>query len=134
MRTESGFSLIEIIFAFAIMTISLTILMKVFSTGINSVIRNENYTLAAQISESLMASAGQEQKLVSGTSFGTIQNKFKWFMKSVAVNEYKNNGNQETLSKNLKLYTLYVRVAWLENEQEKFFETHSYQLQTELIE
>ena len=134
MRTESGFSLIEIIFAFAIMTVSLTILMKVFSTGINSAIRNENYTLAAQISESLMASAGQEQKLVSGTSFGTIQNKFKWFMKSVAVNEYKNNGNQETLSKNLKLYTLYVRVAWLENEQEKFFETHSYQLQTELIE
>ncbi|NBV76259.1 MAG: type II secretion system protein [Methylococcaceae bacterium] len=134
MRTDSGFSLIEIVFAFAIMTISLTVLMKVFSTGTQSAIHNENLSIAAQISESILAKAGVEQKLVNGEVFGTIQKKYRWSVIASLINQYKNTENQDTITKNLKLYHVRAKVVWLENEQEKSFETQTLKLQPESVE
>lgn len=134
MRTDSGFSLIEIVFAFAIMTISLTVLMKVFSTGTQSAIHNENLSIAAQISESILAKAGVEQKLVNGEVFGTIQKKYRWSVIASLINQYKNTENKDTITKNLKLYHVRAKVVWLENEQEKSFETQTLKLQPESVE
>lgn len=134
MKTDSGFSLIEIVFAFAIMTISLTLLMKVFSTGTHSAIHNENITIATQITESILAKAGFEKKLVNGEVHGTIQNKYYWLQSASLIDQYKNTENKDTITKNLQLYRVTAKVVWLENEQEQSFEAQTLKLQAEAVE
>lgn len=55
---QRGFSLLEILIAFTILAFSLTILLKIFSTGAASASVSEEYTAAVQIAESVMARAG----------------------------------------------------------------------------
>ena len=58
---QQGFSLLEILIAFSILALSLGILLKIFSAGVNTAIIAENYTTAVQLSESLMAKVGIEK-------------------------------------------------------------------------
>ncbi|WP_087144922.1 type IV pilus modification PilV family protein [Crenothrix polyspora] len=60
---QHGFSLLEILIAFTILAFSLTILLKIFSTGVSSAGVSEEYTAAVQIAESMLARVGTEIKL-----------------------------------------------------------------------
>jgi general secretion pathway protein I len=55
---QHGFSLLEVLIAFSILAFSLTILMRIFSTGVNSAVVSEEYTAAVQIAESVMGRVG----------------------------------------------------------------------------
>lgn len=116
------------------MTISLTVLMKVFSTGTHSAIHNENITMATQITQSILAKTGFEQKLVNGEVYGTIQQKYRWIVRASLIDQYKNIENKDTITKNLQLYRVTARVIWFENEQEQSFEAQTLKLQAESVE
>ncbi len=83
MRLHNGFSLLEILVAFAIMAVSLTIILRIFGSGINSAVVSEDYTMAVQIAESLMARTGIETPLEVGEFSGTEGDKYHW---TVSVN------------------------------------------------
>ncbi|MFZ2726568.1 MAG: type II secretion system protein [Methylococcaceae bacterium] len=51
MNKTKGFSLLEILIAFSIMAISLTILLKIFSTGVGTAMLAEDYNNAVQLGE-----------------------------------------------------------------------------------
>ncbi len=78
MNREKGFSLLEILVAFSILAISLGILLKIFSSGVNTAMIAEEYTVATQIAESLMAKTGIEEPLVAGENYGTEVEKYHW--------------------------------------------------------
>ncbi len=84
MHNSKGFSLLEVLVAFSIMAISLGILLKIFSSGVNMAIVAEEYTVATQIAESLMAKTGIETPLVIGEISGTEVDKYDW---RVTINE-----------------------------------------------
>jgi len=75
---NKGFSLLEILVAFTIMAISLSILLNIFSSGVNTAVIAEDYIVATQIAESLMAKTGVEEPLVIGQSTGTEDDKYQW--------------------------------------------------------
>ena len=78
MSKHKGFSLLEILVAFSILAISLGILLQIFSSGVNTAIIAEEYTVATQIAESLMAKTGIEEVLTVSEISGTEREKYHW--------------------------------------------------------
>ena len=78
MNKNKGFSLLEILVAFTIMAVSLGIVLKIFSSGVNTAIISEDYIIATQIAESLMAKTGIEEPLSIGEKSGTEGDKYQW--------------------------------------------------------
>ncbi len=75
---NKGFSLLEILVAFSILAISLGILLKIFSSGVNTAAVSEEYTIATQIAESLMAKTGIEEPLTENETTGLEAEKYHW--------------------------------------------------------
>lgn len=75
---QRGFSLLEILIAFSILALSLGILLKIFSGGVNTAGVAEEYNAAVQIAESLMAQTGIESPLQPGETTGLENEKYYW--------------------------------------------------------
>jgi general secretion pathway protein I len=84
-KNQQGFSLLEILVAFSILALSLGIVLKIFSTGLQTASLAENYTLAVEIAESLLAKTGEEQKLTLGESSGQENEHFNWTVQVSAI-------------------------------------------------
>ena len=57
-RRDRGFTLIEVLVAFAILAISLTVLTRTFSTGLDAVETSERYTTATLLARSTLEQVG----------------------------------------------------------------------------
>ena len=107
---QKGFSLLEILIAFSILAISLGILLKIFSAGINTAVVAEDYTAAVQIAESLMAKTGLESPLQAGEDSGTENDKYEW---QVLVTPYLfNPDNIDEMTITTTLFKVKVIVNW----------------------
>jgi len=107
---QKGFSLLEILIAFSILAISLGILLKIFSAGINTAVVSEDYTAAVQIAESLMAKTGLESPLQAGEDSGTENDKYEW---QVLVTPYLfNPDNLDEMTITSTLFKVKVVVNW----------------------
>lgn len=122
-RRHKGFSLLEILVAFAIMAVALTVVLRIFGSGVNNAVISEDYTLAVQIAESLMARIGVETPLKAGEFSGIEGDKYDWqiVIKPVASSgpETANNTSADTgldaataIIPNLQLLSVEVRVEW----------------------
>ncbi len=113
MNKNQGFSLLEILVAFSILAISIGILLKIFSSGVNTAVISEEYIVATQIAESLMATTGVESPLEFGVTSGTEAEKYHW---KVSVDEFVNplieDGEAGTDS---AFMDVQVTVSWEEN-------------------
>ena len=109
-NNQKGFSLLEILIAFCMLAISLGILLKIFSAGVNTAIVSEDYTAAVQIAESLMAKTGLESALLPSQDSGTENEKYEW---QVTVSPYMfNPGNIDETSLTVVLFKVKVVVSW----------------------
>lgn len=112
MTKQQGFSLLEILIAFAILGISLGILLRIFSSGTNMAAVSEDYTVAVQLAESLMARAGSELPLQAGEQSGwEDNNKYHWILEMVPFNS---NATVELDPAKLpvQLFKVKVTVEW----------------------
>jgi len=108
---QRGFSLLEILIAFSILALSLGILLKIFSAGVNTAGVAEEYTAAVQIAESLMAGAGIEAPLQAGETSGLENEKYHW---QVSVNPFQFMAEKELDAAILPviLFKVKVTVNW----------------------
>ncbi|MDD1621497.1 MAG: prepilin-type N-terminal cleavage/methylation domain-containing protein [Methylococcaceae bacterium] len=119
MRRDKGFSLLEILIAFAIMAVAITIVLRVFGSGVNNALVSEEYTLAIQIAESLMARTGVETPLQAGETSGSEADKYDWqvVVSPVALSEVAvPKDDQSQNGPSLQLLSVKVRVAWGDEE------------------
>lgn len=78
LNRQRGFSLLEVLVAFAILAISLGVLLQVFSTGLRSATLAEDYSKATLHAQSLLAALGTETPLAEGLVEGQIDDRFYW--------------------------------------------------------
>ena len=102
--------MLEILIAFSILAISLGILLKIFSSGVNTAIVAEDYTAAVQIAESLMAKTGVETPLQPGQDSGQENEKYHWLVE-VSPFEF-NPENVDPAAITAMLFKVKVVVNW----------------------
>lgn len=75
---ESGFTLIEVLVAFMILALSLTVLLRIFSGGLGNVALAGDYSDALLIAETQLASTGVSEPLATGVTEGEWDQRFRW--------------------------------------------------------
>jgi len=107
---QRGFSLLEILIAFSILALSLGILLKIFSAGVNTAGVAEEYTAAVQIAESLLARTGVEAPLQTSEATGLENEKYHW---RVSVSPFQFTAeNLDVTAIEAVLFKVKVTVNW----------------------
>jgi general secretion pathway protein I len=126
MTRQRGFTLLEVLVAFAILGISLGVLLQTFATGLRNTALAEEYTLATLHAESVLAAIGIEEPLQEGSLQGEIDDKFSW-RASVSVYQEEESESSNEFDQRLSVTPYYV-VA------EVFWETGNGQIRSVVLE
>lgn len=73
-----GYTLIEVLVAMVILAMSLTVLFRVFATGLRNVDVSADYARAVIIAETQLAEMGVSESLVRGEFDGSVDERFYW--------------------------------------------------------
>lgn len=105
MRGRSkGFSLLEVLVAFAILALSLGALMNIFSGGLRNLGHGRDYTQAALEAQSRLARLGIIDPLVPGTRNGTLPSGDRWQTDITPVSTLPTG--------HFTLYRIRLQVSW----------------------
>jgi len=107
-RFECGFSLLEVLVAFAILSISLGVLLQVFATGLRNAGLADDYTRATLYAESVLAAIGRETPLTEGERSGPVNDRFSWRSTVSAYTE----GLPDPEKIRARAYRVNVEVYW----------------------
>ena len=77
-RRQSGFSLLEVLVAFVILSLSLGVIMRLFSDSLRNIGTAERSTHAVAVAESAFASLGVETPLTEGETGGEDAQGYRW--------------------------------------------------------
>jgi general secretion pathway protein I len=141
-RQHKGFSLLEILVAFAIMAVALTIVLRIFGSGVNNAVVSEEYTLAVQIAESLMARTGVETPLQVGELSGSEADKYHWLIRITPVaappsksrQRFKSQQEEADDQPKPQLIAVYIRVSWGDRgDQQRSIELNNLRLVQEPV-
>jgi general secretion pathway protein I len=120
---QGGFSLLEILVAFTIMAISVTVLLQIFGKNTQIAFHAENYTQAISLAESLLDATGREEELPDSSDSGVFGDKFHW---NVTVAEYQ--PIEEDIDFDLmshQLYKVIVQVNWGQGDKQRSVELNT---------
>jgi general secretion pathway protein I len=130
-KFQRGFSLLEILVAFSILSIMLGILLNIFSSGVRIAHVTGNYATAVQIAESLMAKVNFEIALQESQQQGIIDDLYQW---QVTIEDYIPDVEEwEPESNPVQLYKVLVNVSWQTGQKERSFVLTSLRLGTQSV-
>lgn len=75
-RASAGFSLLELLVAFVILALTLSVMMRIFSGGLRNIGLADDYSRATLLAESRLAELGVQP--VEGEAEGEFDEKFRW--------------------------------------------------------
>lgn len=78
--SQRGFSLLEVLVAFAILALSLGVLMQIFSRALSTTGLNETYSRAAALAESKLGTVGINIPLEEGVHSGDPEDGMDWIV------------------------------------------------------
>lgn len=105
---QDGFFLLEVLVAFAILALSLGVLLQGVQLGLRNAALVEDYTQARLYAQSLLAALGRESPLTAGVAEGRIDEKFSWRTTVVPYRE-----DALVPSKAVSPFRLVVEVFWI---------------------
>lgn len=127
-KRNQGFSLLEVLVAFAILGIALGILLRIFATGMQATTLSEEYTHATSLAESKLTLIGVEAPYAEGIEEGKFDQKYTWRTTILpyqepqeAIEEHKRLGQGFTDPINLPAvpYWVKVEVYWESGGKER---------------
>ncbi len=105
---QRGFSLLEVLVAFAILSVSLGVLLQVFANGLRNAGISDDYTRATLYAESILAAIGTEVPLFDGERSGPVNAQFSWRSVISAYSE----GLPDVEKIRVRAYRVEVEVSW----------------------
>ncbi|MDJ0951179.1 MAG: prepilin-type N-terminal cleavage/methylation domain-containing protein [Alphaproteobacteria bacterium] len=108
-RRDGGFTLIEVLVAFVILAISLSVLLQVFSLGLRSTHKSEGHLAAIQFAQSKLAAVGAELPLIPGRRSDNDPAGYRWQIDTRPVPEVE---PQLGDAQSGELYQVTVTVRW----------------------
>ena len=76
-----GFTLIEVLVAFAILAVTLTAFFQLFSGGLGAIGSAERYSMATMLARSILDDVGAEIPLAPGEQSGELDDGFSWLVR-----------------------------------------------------
>jgi len=111
MNSERGFTLIEVVVAFVLLTVVLVTAFEVFSAGLARSGELENRSEALIVAQSQLAAAGVEQPLHDGETQGQSDDgRFRWTTRITRTDEGLQAGKPAPSA--YALYRIDVLVTW----------------------
>ena len=112
MRPEArtaGYTLIEVLVAFVILALALTVILRIFSGGVRSISVSEDYVTAVLIAETMLSRAGVDERLVPGQTSGLVGEDFAWVR---TVEPYEPTQEYAPAVRGLSGFHVTVSVEW----------------------
>lgn len=108
MNNNKGFSLLEVLVAFAILSMALGVLLNIFSLGIRTTRVATSYQQALMLAESKLTELEAAPTLMQGQTRGRFDDQYWWqsTIESVDIDEFR----ERDLS--ISVYQLRVTVGW----------------------
>ena len=123
---QQGFTLIEVLVAFMILTLSLSVLLRIFSGGLNNVAVAGDYAQAVLLAESQLAVVGRSEPLRVGQSYGESGEQFRWRR---TVESYLPWEDDTALTLPVSGYHVSVEVSWTHNGRDQQITLNSLRVQ-----
>ena len=111
MGKASGFTLLEVLVAFAVFAITTAAVMGSIGTGLNSSRVSAQHAVATLIAQSKLAAAGVESPLNGGAANGVMPGGYRW---QVAARLHPVDGSDDRIVRPYRVYDVTVTVAWSE--------------------
>jgi general secretion pathway protein I len=124
-RRNRGYTLVEVLVAFLILALALTVLLRIFSGGLRSVSVSSDYAEAVMIAESQLTLAGLDERLVAGETSGVEGAHFEWTRQ---VAEYRSSPDYEAATRHANGFHVAVTVSWPNGERRRSIELHTVKL------
>jgi general secretion pathway protein I len=112
MRRHRGFTLVEVVIAFLLLSVVLVIVFEIFTRGLSRAGELDSYSRALAIAQSQIADAGVEEALAEGDTRGESEDRqFQWV---VSVRKYVDEAAPPPAQQpsNYGLYRVEARVGW----------------------
>ena len=123
---QRGFTLIEVVVAFVLLSTVLALGFEIFSDGLRRTGELEDRSRAVIIAQSRLDYAGLEDPLAEGSVQGESEDhRFRWTL-SVTLNPESEGTPQQAVSSAYVLYRIEARVEWTGADQR----TRAYSLST----
>ena len=120
-----GMTLIEVLVAFIVLSVTMAVIMQIFSGGMRNARLAESYSRAVFLAQSKMAAVGLERPLAFGEDSGQVGDDIQW---RVSVNPAEEDPGTDTQQMRVRLYLVRVIVAWGDDGRERQFELTSLRL------
>ena len=120
-----GMTLIEVLVAFVVLSLSLAVIMQIFSGGMRNARLAGSYSQAVFLAQSRLAAVGLEQPIAVGEGSGQSGPDLHW---RVTVDPYDDGGAADRLLLPSRLYQVRVRVNWGEEGRDRQVELASLRL------
>ena len=110
-RAQAGFTLLEVVVAFVLLSVTLVIIFQIFSTGLARAGSLDEYSQALVLAQSKLAASGVEEQVKEGETRGeTGDHRFQW---TVAVKRHEEVADPDARPQSLNsLYRVESGVRW----------------------
>ncbi len=122
-RRAGGFTLIEVMAAFAVFALLFGVILQVLSTSMSNTRRAGDFTQAALWAQSRLDVAGLEEMLEPGRTSGRFDDRYSWIMEVEEAMVFDERG-LDAVDLPIALYSLKLTVEWGEqNPRQAVFRT-----------
>lgn len=120
-----GMTLIEVLVAFIVLSVTMAVIMQIFSGGMRNARLADSYSRAVFLAESKMAAVGLERPLMPGEDSGQVGGEMRW---RVSITPAEDDASTNAQLMPVRLYQVRVTAAWGDDGRERHVELTSLRL------
>lgn len=118
-------TLIEVLVAFVVLSVTMAVILQIFTGGMRNARLADNYSRAVFLAESRLSAVGLERQLIPGEESGQVGQDLHWRVSVLPVDD---GGATDRQLMPVRLYEVQVRVGWNEDGRERQITLNSLRL------